>query len=103
MRHVSSNVSYKRVDHICELITFTPTLHFKIEYNNLLLIKPLETILIRKPALLDMYEQYAIEIHIYYMYVVHVFVQFALRLQPHLQPHLQALHWTARALVLPEL
>jgi hypothetical protein len=55
-------------------VNFPPTYYINIKYNNLLLIKPQETVLIRKPALLDMYELYAIEIHIYYTYVVCAFV-----------------------------
>src|SRR6266516_3769627 len=75
------NVSDKQVDRICEWIALYTLWHFESKYNNLPLIKPLETILIRKPASLDMYEQYVIEIYIYYTYVVHVFVQLALQLQ----------------------
>jgi hypothetical protein len=55
-------------------VNFPPTYYINIKYNNLPLIKLLETILIGKPALLDMYEQYVIEIHIYYTYVVHASV-----------------------------
>jgi hypothetical protein len=74
---VSLNVLYKRAGHIGKLVRLYATLEFESKYNNLILIKLLETILIRKPALLDMYEQYAIKIYIYYTYVVHVFVRLA--------------------------
>jgi hypothetical protein len=85
------NVSDKPMDRASEWIALTRTDRFESQYNNLLLIKPLYTILIRKPTLLDTYGLYAIEIRIYYRSVVRVFVQLVRRLQPHLQPYLQAL------------